>query len=128
MKVSVIVKSNKNKSDQDIEILKADTTKDINEKIENCESDYILSVKDFCNINGDTIERGINILKNNPEIGIVYEQNKDSRGKKLPKIMLFRKEDFVNAGKYKTYLSDGAEDYDLWITLSEQGLDSYQLN
>lgn len=128
MNVSVLVKTPKNQNQiKGFEVINADTTKDINKEIENSKSEYILSVNDIDSIKTDFIERGIEVLKSNPEIGIVYENEENSDKNGIPYTMLFRREDFLNAGKYKTHLSDGCEDFDFWITIAEQGFESFKI-
>lgn len=40
---------------------------------------------------------------------------------------MFRKTDFIEAGKYNNLLSDNIEDDDLWINILEQGCESFEI-
>ena len=41
---------------------------------------------------------------------------------------LFRKSDFIKAGKYKDYMQYGCEDYDLWLSFIEQGFEVHRID
>ena len=41
---------------------------------------------------------------------------------------LFRKSDFLRVGGYKPYMTDGLEDYELWICFVELGLKPYRID
>ena len=41
---------------------------------------------------------------------------------------LFRKSDFLRVGGYKPYITDGLEDYELWICFVELGLKPYRID
>lgn len=92
------------------------------------------------------IEKAVDILERNPNIGICYCRAcfiGDKSGEwLLPKFdadkllysnhifatALFRKSDFILAGGYKDYMKDGFEDWDLWLSFIENGVSVYKIN
>lgn len=116
-----------------------------NYAIEMSSGEYILPLDADDKIEPTYIEKAVKILNENPDIGIVYCKA-DYIGLKnekwdLPdfdkeKILfencifcsaLFRKSDFYNAGKYKERMNQGWEDYDLWLSIIENGLYAYRI-
>lgn len=114
--------------------------------IEACRGDYILPLDADDIIEPTYVEKAVKILDENPNIGIVYCRarifGKENKIWELPDYnkddilyensifctALFRKSDFVKVGGYKTNMEAGLEDYDLWLSLIENGLDVYQIN
>lgn len=92
------------------------------------------------------VEKAVKILDNNPNIGIVYCKakifgNYDKYWNLKPfnksDILyencifcsaLFRKSDFIKIGGYNNNMKYGCEDYDLWLSFIEQGLEVFQIN
>lgn len=111
--------------------------------IDNCEGDYILPLDADDTIEPTYVERAVYLLDNIPSIGIVYCKarlfgaknekwelpvfNKETIifGNQIFCSAVFRKSDFYKAGKYKEYMKDGCEDWDLWLSFIELGLDAY---
>lgn len=92
------------------------------------------------------VEKAVNILDKNPDIGIVYCKARrfgyEEKEWDLPEFnktdilfsncifnsALYRKKDFYRAGKYKEYMKYGCEDWDLWLSFIELGLDVYRID
>lgn len=114
--------------------------------IDACRGEYILPLDADDTIEPTYVEKAVKILDDNPNIGIVYCKAKLFGNKNMPwdledfdksKILynncifctaLFRKTDFLRAGKYKDYMELGYEDYDLWLSLLELGFDAYRID
>lgn len=112
-----------------------------NTAIKACSGDYILPLDADDTIEPTYIEKAVNILDSNPNIGIVYckarmfgNKNKYWDLSDFDKsdflyancifcTALFRKTDFIKVGMYKDYMVFGCEDYDLWLSFIEQGFD-----
>ena len=108
--------------------------------------DYILPLDADDTIEPAYVEKAVNILENNPKIGIVYCKARlfgEKRGEwKIPPFSesefiyinsifaasLFRKSDFEKAGGYKEYMKDGYEDWDLWMSFIENGLKVFRID
>lgn len=108
--------------------------------------DYILPLDADDTIEPTYVEKAVKILDEKPEIGIVYCKAKKFKKKsKIWKLKeykfesflyrncifncaLFRKSNFLQAGKYKDNLKYGCEDWDLWLSLIELNLKPYQIN
>ena len=108
--------------------------------------DYILPLDADDIIESTYVEKAVEILDKNSEIGIVYckagKFGKKNEFWNLAKFnlddflyencifncALFRKKDFVKAGKYKENLNNGHEDWDLWLSIIELGLQPYCIN
>lgn len=107
--------------------------------------EYILPLDADDTIEPTYIEKAVKVLNDNPNIGMVYSLAKkigSERGLwKLPPFnsiailynncifcsALFRKSDFIKAGKYKSYMNIGPEDWDLWLSFLEIGLKPYRI-
>ena len=108
--------------------------------------DYILPLDADDIIEPTYIEKAVEILNNNSDVGIVYCKVRKFGTKnkiwKLPEFnldnflyencifncALFRKEDFYKAGKYKENMINGCEDWDLWLSFVELELKPYKIN
>lgn len=107
--------------------------------------EYILPLDADDIIEPTYIEKAVEILKNNSEIGIVYCKARKfgikNKAWNLPEFnldkflyencifncALFRKSDFYRAGKYKENMKNGCEDWDLWLSFVELGLKPYRI-
>jgi len=114
--------------------------------IENCNGTYILPLDADDIIAPTYVEKAVKILDNNPNIGIVYCKakifgNYDKYWNLKPfnksDILyencifcsaLFRKSDFLKIGGYNDNMKYGCEDYDLWLSFIEQGVEVFQIN
>ena len=114
--------------------------------IKNCNGTYILPLDADDIIEPTYVEKAVKILDNNPNIGIVYCKakifgNYDKYWNLKPfnksDILyencifcsaLFRKSDFLKIGGYNNNMKYGCEDYDLWLSFIEQGLEVFQIN
>lgn len=114
--------------------------------IEKATGEYILPLDGDDIIEPTYIEKAVKILDTDPEVGIVYckaklfgskneywglpEFNKDKflKNNCIFCSALFRKTDFIRAGKYKTYMKYGFEDWELWISFIELGLKPYRID
>lgn len=107
--------------------------------------EYILPLDADDIIENTYVEKAAAILDNNENIGIVY-CNARKFGTvneiwKLPEYnyddfliancifscALFRKSDFIRAGKYKENMENNLEDWDLWLSMIELGLKPYKI-
>ena len=116
-----------------------------NMAIEAASGEFILPLDADDTIEPTYIEKAVKILKENPNIGIVYCKARmfgikneywDLKDFDKSNILyencifctaLFRRTDFFNVGKYKDYMKFGFEDYDLWLSFIEQGFDVYRI-
>lgn len=114
--------------------------------IKNCNGTYILPLDADDIIEPTYVEKAVKILDNNPNIGIVYCKakifgNYDKYWNLKPfnksDILyencifcsaLFRKSDFLKIGGYNDNMKYGCEDYDLWLSFIEQGLEVFRIN
>lgn len=114
-----------------------------NKAIEVSSGEYILPLDADDTIEPTYVEKAVKVLDTNPNIGIVYCKaklfgskneywNLDTFDKSnilynncIFCTALFRKSDFKRAGMYKEYMLYGCEDYDLWLSFIELGLDVY---
>ena len=108
--------------------------------------DYILPLDADNKIERTFIEKTVEVLEKNPDIGVVCskvkifgEENKNWNlsEPELKKILysnnvdncaLFRKSDFLAIGGYKEYMQDGYEDWDLWLSFLEKGLRIHRID
>ena len=106
---------------------------------------YILPVDSDDKIDYTYVEKAVNILKQNPNIGVVYcygDLFGEQKGRwQLPdysfKTMLldnvvfvtamFYKKDWESVGGFNTKMKAGMEDYDFWLSLLEIGREIYQI-
>ncbi|MBR1754139.1 glycosyltransferase family 2 protein [bacterium] len=111
---------------------KLGVSKSLNMAVEQSHGKYILPVTQETDIDKDFVEKGLKILKNDINSGIIYKETEsEDNNSKLNKDVetmdregffpytMFRKQDFVKAGGYTEYLSNGSENYDLWINIIE---------
>lgn len=114
--------------------------------IQACTGEYILPLDADDTIEPTYVERAVKVLDENKNIGVVYCRAKifgaEDKIWDLPAYSkesflygnvvfctaLFRKSDFVKAGGYKANMEHGWEDYDLWLSFVELGLDVYQID
>ncbi len=117
-----------------------------NMAIEAASGEFILPLDADDTIEPTYIEKAVKILKENPNIGIVYCKARmfgikneywDLKDFDKSNILydncifcsaLFRKADFIKVGMYKDYMLYGYEDYDLWLSFIEQGFDVYRID
>ncbi len=117
-----------------------------NMAIEAANGEYILPLDADDTIEPTYIEKAVKILKENPNVGIVYcdarmfgNKNKYWNLEDFDKsnflycncifvTALFRKTDFLKVGMYKDCMQFGCEDYDLWLSFVEQGFDIYKID
>ncbi len=111
-----------------------------------CCGDYILPLDADDTIEPTYIEKAVNILDQNPNVGIVYckarrfgneneywaladfDKSNILYANCIFNTALFRKTDFIKVGMYKDYMKFGAEDYDLWLSFIEQGFEVYRID
>ncbi len=116
-----------------------------NNGIKEAVGDYILPLDADDKIGTTYIEQALEILEQNPEIGIVYCDaelfgSKKEKWKlkeyKFPNILagncifcsaMFRKTDWEKVGGYKKEMDKGLEDWEFWISLIEQGANVYKI-
>lgn len=107
--------------------------------------EYILPLDPDDKISDTYLQKAVEILDNDPGIGIVYckvnlfgnefgDCNWPSFSKEemlyrnvIFNSALFRKKDWLRAGKYKTDFLYTGEDWDLWVSLLELGVAAYQI-
>lgn len=117
-----------------------------NMAIQAASGEYILPLDADDKIEPAYVEKAVKILEENPKIGIVYCEARffgtQNGVWKLPEFNLdrmlyentifccamFRKTDFQKAGGYKEYMNHGYEDWDLWLSFVEQGLEVYRID
>jgi len=108
--------------------------------------EYILPLDADDTIEPTYIAKATEILNNKPEVGIVYckarkfgnengiwdlpDFNKDDflYDNCIFNCALFRKRDFLNAGKYKENMINGYENWDLWLSILEIGFKPYRID
>lgn len=113
--------------------------------IEQCSGEYILPLDPDDRIGATYLEKAVQLLDNNPRLGIVYcklslfgNESGDWNWPLFTKeemlyrnvifnSALFRKRDWLSAGKYKTDYLYAGEDWDLWLSILELGVDVYQI-
>ncbi len=133
-----------------IKILKNKTNHGVvytrNKAINLASGEYILPLDADDIIDPTYVEKAANILNSEPTVGIVYCKAQYIGGKNGPwelmsfdketillkniifSCALFRKSDFIKFGGYKEYMNLGWEDYDLWLSFIENGLDVYRID
>ena len=113
--------------------------------IERSAGDYILPLDPDDKIGATYLQKAVELLDKNPRIGIVYcklnmfgSESGDwywppfSKEEMLYRNVIFtsavfRKKDWMAAGKYKTDYLYAGEDWDLWLSLLELGVEVYQI-
>lgn len=106
---------------------------------------YILPLDSDDRIEPDYIEKAVAIMDSKEQIGVVYchadlfgEQtgpwelpDYSFQAMLLDNIVfvtaLFRREDWVKVGGFRTTMTHGMEDYDFWLSILELGREIYQL-
>lgn len=106
---------------------------------------YILPLDADDKIHSEYIEKAVNVLEENSDIGIVYCRamyfgNVNREWKlnehKFPNYLwengifcsaMYRKADWERSGGYKSEMKNGNEDWEFWITLSELGIKAYKI-
>lgn len=116
-----------------------------NEAIELATGEYILPLDADDTIEPTYVEKAVNILDENPDVGIVYcwVNNfwKDSKSQiskwedfdiskelflnSIVNTSMYRKSDFLLVGGYKSYMNKGWEDWDLWLSIIEKGFKAH---
>lgn len=116
-----------------------------NEAIEIATGEYILPLDADDTIEPTYVEKAVNILDENPDVGIVYcwVNNfwKDSKSQiskwedfdiskelflnSIVNTSMYRKSDFLLVGGYKSYMNKGWEDWDLWLSIIEKGFKAH---
>jgi glycosyltransferase involved in cell wall biosynthesis len=113
--------------------------------IERSVGDYILPLDPEDKIGNTYLQKAVDVLDKNPRIGIVYSKlnmfGSESGDGNWPSFSreemlyrnviynsaVFRKKDWLAAGKYKTDYLYAGEDWDLWLSLLELGVEVYQI-
>lgn len=108
--------------------------------------EYILPLDADDTIEPTYVEKAVNVLENSPQIGIVYSKARFfgavNGAWKLPEFnkenilfqncifcsALYRKVDFYKAGGYKEYMKNGFEDWDLWLSFLELGVEVHRID
>ena len=116
-----------------------------NDGITKATGEYILPVDSDDIIKNTYIEKAVDVMVKNENIGIVYCKAEFIGGKTgywdLPEFTienilkdncifvtaLFKRTDWVNVGGYKDYVKDSTEDYDFWLSLIENGVKVYRI-
>ena len=116
-----------------------------NNAIENASGKYILPLDADDKIHPTYIEKAVNMLENNPKIGIVYCEAEFFGAKtgkwqlaeyKFPDCLygngifvsvMYRKSDWEIGGGYKKEMTLGFEDWEFWLTLIENGVEVYKI-
>ena len=116
-----------------------------NEAIELATGEYILPLDADDTIEPTYVEKAVNILDENPDVGIVYcwVNNfwKDSKSQiskwedfdiskelflnSIVYTSMYRKSDFLLVGGYKSYMNKGWEDWDLWLSIIKKGFKAH---
>lgn len=116
-----------------------------NKAIAACSGEYILPLDADDIIKPTYVAKAMQVFAEKPEIGVVYCKARFFGSKNedwdLPDFgmhilfdncvfnsALFRKSDFMKIGQYKPYMKSGAEDWDLWLSLLEEGIRFYRLD
>ena len=116
-----------------------------NTAINSCSGEYILPLDADDIIDKTYVEKAVKIMEENSEVGIVYCDARifgvKNKKWKLPEFnkdniifqncifnsAMFRKKDFVSCGGYKENMNCGCEDWDLWLSLIEKGVEVYKI-
>lgn len=113
--------------------------------IANATGDYILPLDADDLIGTEYIEKAVQILDDNKNIGLVYcdaeffgavQKKWDLKPATIENMLVqnriftsavFRKETFQKIGGYKTVMETGCEDWDLWLSIIETGAEIYKI-
>ena len=111
-----------------------------------CTGEYILPLDADDIIEPDYVEKAVNVLEEKPEVGIVYccadffgvknkrwelaeyQKEKMFFENLIFNSALFRKKDFEKVGGYKECMHIGCEDWDLWLSLIENGAEVFRID
>ena len=116
-----------------------------NEAIEKATGDYILPLDADDTLEPTFVEKAVKILDENSDVGIVYcwvnnfwkdsksqiskwedfDVNKELFLNSIVNTSMFRKSDFLLVGGYKDYMDKGWEDWDLWLSIIENGFKAH---
>lgn len=147
---SLQIANNLKKQYSNIVILKNEVNRGVvysrNRAIDTANGFYIMPLDGDDTIEPTYIEKAVNIIENNNDIGFVYckvrkfgavnkywnlpEFNKENFifGNCIVNCSLFKKSDFIKVGKYKEYMNKWTEDYDLYLSFVEIGLVPYRID
>lgn len=147
---SLQIANNLKKQYSNIVILKNDENRGVvysrNRAIDAAKGFYIMPLDGDDTIEPTYIEKAVNIIENNTDIGFVYckarkfgaindywnlpEFNKENFifGNCIVNSTLYKKSDFIKVGKYKEYMHKWTEDYDLYLSFVEIGLIPYRID
>ena len=113
--------------------------------IEKASGEYILPLDADDTIEPTYVEKAVKILDEDKDVDFVYSKvrffGKINREYSLGKYSLdnfifkncicnsalFKKADFISVGKYKDYMKDGYEDWDLWMSFIEKDLKPFKI-
>lgn len=113
--------------------------------IQHAKGKYILPLDSDDKIDSTYMKKAVDIIKNNPNIGVVYceaDMFGEKKGKwELPAYSfeqmlvdnvvfitaLFYKEDWEKVGGFNLNMKQGMEDYDFWLSILELGREIYQI-
>ncbi|TMV50800.1 glycosyltransferase [Paenibacillus mesophilus] len=116
-----------------------------NAGIEQATGKYILPLDSDDIIEKNYVEKAVEILEGNQEVGVVYcyadlfgekSGRWDLPNYSLEKMLLdnvvfvtalFHKEDWEKVGGFNTNMKHGMEDYDFWLSVMELGREIYQI-
>ncbi len=113
--------------------------------IEKASGKYILPLDADDTIEPEYIEKAVQVMETNTDVGFVYCKANLIGDKvetwKLPEFSediifencifnaaLFKKSDFDKVNGYKEYMKNGCKDWDLWLSFIENGLRPYRIN
>ena len=113
--------------------------------IERARGKYILPLDSDDTIEPTYLEKAVNVLETQPDIGVVYCQadlfgeksgrwelpDYSRRAMLLDNIVfvtsMFYRSDWETVGGFKTNMDAGMEDYDFWLSILELGREIYQI-
>lgn len=116
-----------------------------NTAINSCNGEYILPLDADDIIDKTYVEKAVEIMEENPEVGIVYCDARifgvKNKKWKLPEFnknniifqncifnsAMFRKKDFISCGGYKENMNCGCEDWDFWLSMVEKDVKVYKI-
>ena len=117
-----------------------------NEAIDKCHGEYILPLDADDKIDKTYVEKASALLEANPDIGVVYSKacffgsiNMEFElpefndveilfANCVPNSAMYRKEDYIHVGKYNKNMTNGLEDWDLWLSFVENGFKFYRID
>ena len=147
---SLNIVHNLEKQYSNIVVLKNDVNKGVvysrNRAIDTAKGEYVLPLDGDDTIEPTYIEKAVNVIETNNSVGFVYCKSRKfgavNEYWNLPKFdkesfifdncisnsSLYRKSDFLKVGKYKEYMHNWTEDYDLYLSFIEIGLIPYRID